>query len=75
MKLQKLLIFLQQKYHVFENTLTTTVNEFVIYELVKLTMLWTIEPCIIYQDNPTYKPICCSTKDGLNITEFYCINP
>ena len=41
--MQKLLTVLQQKknINVFENTLVTTVNEFVIYELVKLTMLST----------------------------------
>ena len=40
--LQKLLTFLLQKnikVRVFQNTLATTVNEFVINELVKLTML------------------------------------
>ena len=39
--LQKLLTFLQKKkkINVFGNTLATTVNEFVINELVKLTML------------------------------------
>ena len=32
--------------NVFENTLATAVNEFVISEFVKLTMLWTTEPRI-----------------------------
>ena len=45
--MQKLLTFFQQKnINVFENTLiATTVNEFVINELVKLMMLWTTGPC------------------------------
>ena len=30
--------------NIFEKTLATTVNEFVINELIKLTMLWTTEP-------------------------------
>ena len=38
--LQKLLTFLQEKYEmVFENTIATTINEFVINELVKIKML------------------------------------
>ena len=35
----KLLTFLQQSINVFENTLATTVNEFVMNKLVKLMML------------------------------------
>ena len=31
---------------IFENTLATTVNEFVIKKLVKLTMLWATGPWI-----------------------------
>ena len=38
--LQTLLTFLQQNINVFENTLATTINEFVINELVNLMMLW-----------------------------------
>ena len=46
--LQKLLTFLQQKYiNVFENTSAITVNEIVINELVKLTMLWTTGPSML----------------------------
>ena len=41
--LQKLLTFLQQlkTIKLFENILTTKINEFVINEFVKLTMFWT----------------------------------
>ena len=42
--LQKLLAFWQQKNNVSENTLATTVKEFVINKLVKLTVLWTTGP-------------------------------
>ena len=45
--LQKLLTFLQQNINVFENTSATTVNEFVINKLVKLTMLWTTGPSLL----------------------------
>ena len=41
---EKLLIFLQKNINNFENTLATTVNEFVINELIKLMMLWTTGP-------------------------------
>ena len=34
-------------FNVSENTLATTVNKFVINELVKLTMLWTIGPSFL----------------------------
>ena len=34
-------IFCSKNIDVFENTLATTVNEIVINELIKLTMLWT----------------------------------
>ena len=37
-------IFAAKKINVFENTLATTVNEFVINKSVKLTMLWTTGP-------------------------------
>ena len=40
-------IFCSKNNNVFENTLATTVNEFVINELVKLTMLWTTGPIFI----------------------------
>ena len=43
--LQKLLTFLQQKYHRFESTLATTVHEFLINEFFKLKMLWITGPC------------------------------
>ena len=46
--LQKLLTFLQQNISVFENTLATIVNEFVINEVLKLTMLWTTRPWILH---------------------------
>ena len=36
--LQKLLTFLQQNINVYENTLATTVNEFIINKLAKPTM-------------------------------------
>ena len=39
------LIFLLKNINVFENSLASTVNEFVINKLVKLTMLWTNGPC------------------------------
>ena len=38
--------FCSKNISVFENTLATTVNEFVIYEFVKLKMLLTISPDI-----------------------------
>ena len=47
--LQKLLTFLQQKYHC---TSDKTVNNFVINELAKLTMLWTIGPRSSHYVNP-----------------------
>ena len=34
----------KQGFNVFENTLATTVNEFVIKELVKVAMFWTTGP-------------------------------
>ena len=34
-----------EKINVFENTLVTTANEFVINELVKLMLLWTTRSC------------------------------
>ena len=37
--MQKLLTFLQKNISVFENTLATTVNKFVIYKLVNLYAL------------------------------------
>ena len=37
--LQKLLAFYRKNINIIENTIATTVNEFVINELVKLTML------------------------------------
>ena len=37
--LQKLLTFFSNNINVYKNTLATTVNEFVINELIKLTML------------------------------------
>ena len=43
---QKLLIFAAKNINVFENTLATTVNKFVINEPVKLTMLWTTGPLV-----------------------------
>ena len=46
--LQKLPTFLHKIINVFENTLATTVNEFVINELVKLMMLWTTGPWFIF---------------------------
>ena len=36
--------FCSKNINVFENTLTTTINEFAINELVKLTILWTTWP-------------------------------
>ena len=45
--LQKLLTFLQQNINVFENTISTTVYEFVINKLVRLTMLSAIGPWIL----------------------------
>ena len=45
--LQKLLTFLQEKFNVFENTLALTFNEFIIYKLVKLTMLWITGPSMV----------------------------
>ena len=39
--------FCSKNINVFENTLATTVNKFVINKLVKLTMLWTNGPCLI----------------------------
>ena len=46
--------FYSKKYiDIFENTLATTINEFVINELVKLTMLWT---------TGHYFATCCSIK-------------
>ena len=39
--------FAAKNINVFENTLATTVNEFVINELVRLTMLWTTGPWLI----------------------------
>ena len=38
-------IFAAKIINVFENTLATTVNEFVINKLVKVAMLWTTGPC------------------------------
>ena len=38
------LTFCIKNISVFENTLVTIVNKFVINELIKLTMLWTTEP-------------------------------
>ena len=35
---------MQKNIDVFENTLATTVNEFIIYELIKLTTLWKTGP-------------------------------
>ena len=35
--------------NVFENTLTSTVNKFVINKLVQLTMLWTTGPRCMHQ--------------------------
>ena len=37
--------FAANNINVFENTLATTINEFDINKLIKLTMLWTIGPC------------------------------
>ena len=46
--LPKLLLhFYSKNINVFENTLATTVNEFVINKRVKLTMLWTAGPRLI----------------------------
>ena len=44
--MQKLLTFLQQNINVFENTLATTVNEFVINEVlfVCVEVLWPSQP-------------------------------
>ena len=39
--------FCSKNINVLENTLATTVNEFVINELVKLTMLWIAGPTCI----------------------------
>ena len=50
--MQKLLIFLQQRYQCFWNILATF-NEFVINELVKLTMLRTTGPRRLQQEQPT----------------------
>ena len=36
--------FCSKNINVFENTLATTVNDFIISELVKLTMLWVTGP-------------------------------
>ena len=36
-------IFAAKNINVFESTLATTVNEFIINRLIKLTMLWTTE--------------------------------
>ena len=43
----KLLTFCSKNINVFKNTFATIVNEFAIYKLVKLTMLWTTGPRII----------------------------
>ena len=43
-KYEQLLHFCRKNINVFENTLATTVNEFVINELVNLTMLWATGP-------------------------------
>ena len=52
-ELQELLTFLQCKnINVFENTSATTVNEFVINMLVKLTMLWTTRLWNIFLNFP-----------------------
>ena len=40
-------IFAEKSINLFEYTLATTVNEFAINELMKLTMLWTIGPKLI----------------------------
>ena len=40
--------FCSENTNVFENTLATTVNEFVIFELVKLIILWTTKPRMWY---------------------------
>ena len=40
--------FCSKNVNVFENTLATIVNEFLINELVKLTKLWSAGPCIFY---------------------------
>ena len=40
--------FCSKTINVFENTLATTVNEFVINELIKLTMLWTTGPSTLF---------------------------
>ena len=39
--------------NITENTLTTTVNEFIIYELVKLTMLQTTGPVTLAENVPS----------------------
>ena len=56
--LQKLLTFLQQNINVFENTLATIVNKFVINKLVKLTMLWRTGPSSFWLNKLPYQELC-----------------
>ena len=41
--------FCSKNINVYENTLATTVNKFVINKLIKLTMLWTTRPRLLLQ--------------------------
>ena len=46
---------MQQNINVMENTFATTVNEFVINQLIKLIMLWTIVICYICPESAKVK--------------------